>query len=137
MRPHTVVTQVLLAVKAVRCGRVLLITGAALRLSQVVQQASWMRKAGGASPQAAVMMSILVLNLLFGAHYHIKQVAKKKVRRRQGVHTSFRDGHFLVTSGAAQLLRVPWTSLPLQALPAEGMEAGQDVQPPAGLRGGG
>lgn len=88
MRPHTVVTQVLLAVKAVGCGRVLLITGAALRLSQVVQQASWMRKAGGAPPQTPVM-SILVLNLLFRAHYHIKQVAEKKVRRRQRVHTSF------------------------------------------------
>lgn len=34
--PHTVVTQILLAVEAVGGGRVLLITGAALRLSQVV-----------------------------------------------------------------------------------------------------
>lgn len=76
MCPHTVVTQVLLAVKAVGCGRVLLITGAALRLRQVVQEAAWMRKAGGAPPQTAVMMSILVLNLLFRAHYHIKQVTE-------------------------------------------------------------
>lgn len=39
---HAVITQVLLAVKAVGCGQVLLVAGAALRLSQVVrvQQAS-------------------------------------------------------------------------------------------------
>lgn len=36
MCPHTVITQILLAVKAVGCGWVLLITGAALRLSQVM-----------------------------------------------------------------------------------------------------
>lgn len=34
--PHTVVTEIFLAVEAVGGGRVLLITGAALRLSQVV-----------------------------------------------------------------------------------------------------
>lgn len=114
MSPHTVVTQILLAVKAVGCGRVLLITGAALRFSQVIQQASmWVRKAGGASTQTAVMMSILVRNLLLRAHYHIQQVAEKKIRRRQGVHTSLRDGHFLVTGGAAQLQWIPRTSLPL------------------------
>lgn len=114
MRSHTVVTQILLAVKAMGCGRVLLITGTALRLNQVVQQASvWVRKAGGASPQTTVIMSILVLNLLLRAHNHIQQVAEKKVRRRQGVHTSFRDGHFAVTGGAAQLQWVPGTSLPL------------------------
>ena len=50
--PHTVVTQVLLAVKAVGGGRVLLVAGAALGLAQVVgvQQASVrMMEAGGAS----------------------------------------------------------------------------------------
>ena len=50
--PHTVVTQIFLAVKAVGGGWVLLITGAALRLSQVVrmQQASVrVVEAGGAS----------------------------------------------------------------------------------------
>lgn len=114
MSPYTVVTQILLAVKAVGCGRVLLIAGAALRLSQVIEQASvCVRKTGGASPQTAVMMSILVWNLLLRAHHHIQQVAEKKIRRRQRVHTGFRDGHFLVTGGAAQLQWVPRTSLPL------------------------
>lgn len=50
--PHTVVTQILLAVKAVGSGWVLLIAGAALRLSQVVrvQQASMrVMEAAGAS----------------------------------------------------------------------------------------
>lgn len=50
--PHTVVTQVLLAVEAVGGRWVLLITGAALRLSQVVrmQEASvWVMEARGAS----------------------------------------------------------------------------------------
>lgn len=50
--PHTVVTQIFLAVKAVGGSWVLLITGAALRLSQVVrmQQASMgVMEARGAS----------------------------------------------------------------------------------------
>lgn len=50
--PHTVITQILLAVEAVGGGRVLLITGAALRLSQVMwlQQASMgVMEAWGAS----------------------------------------------------------------------------------------
>ncbi len=50
--PHTVVTQILLAVKAVRGSWVLLVAGAALGLSQVVrvQQASMrVMEAGGAS----------------------------------------------------------------------------------------
>lgn len=112
MRPHTIVTQILLAVKAVGRGRVLLITRAALRLGQVVQQASlWVRKARGASSQPAVVVSVLVLNGLLGAHYNIKQVAEKKVGGRQGVHPSFGDGYLLVTSGAAQLQRVSRTTL--------------------------
>lgn len=50
--PHTVVAQILLAVKAMGGGWVLLIAGAALRLSQVVreQQATMrVKEAGGAS----------------------------------------------------------------------------------------
>lgn len=141
--PHTVVAQVLLAVKAVGGGRVLLITGAALRLSQVVrvQQAyRAMVEARGASSQAAsvlVMVSVLVLNLLLGAHHHIQQVAEQKVGGRQRVHPCLRDGHLLVAGRAPQLQGVPWTPLALEALPAEGMEAGQDVEPPGGLAGGG
>lgn len=120
--PHTVVAQILLTVKAVRGGGVLLITGAALRLSQVVrvQQASVrVVEASGASAQASpvvvvvVVVAILVLDLLLGAHHHVQQVAEEEVGGRQRVHPSFRDGHLLVTGGTPQLQRVPRTPLAL------------------------
>lgn len=139
--PHTVVAQILLAVKAVGGSWVLLVAGAALRLSQVVrvQQASVrMMEARGASADATsmVVVAVLVLDLLLGAHHHVQQVAEEEVGGRQGVHAGFRDGHLLVAGGATQFQRVPRTSLTLQALPAEGMEAGQDVEPSGGLAGG-
>lgn len=116
--PHAVVTQVLLAVEAVGGGWVLLVAGAALRLSQVVwmQQASvGVMEAGGAPTQAAsvVMVAILVLDLLLGAHHHVQQVAEQKVGGRQGVHPGLGDGHLLVTGGASQLQRVTRTALAL------------------------
>lgn len=83
------------------------------------------------------MVAVLVLDLLLRAHHHIQQVAEEEVGGRQGVHPSLRDGHLLVAGGAPQLQGVPGTALALQALPAEGMEAGQDVQPPRSLAGGG
>lgn len=143
--PHTVVTQILLAVKAVGGGRVLLVAGAALRLSQVVgeQQASVrVVEAGGANAQASpvvvvlVEVAVLVVDLLLGAPHHVQQVAEEEVGGRQGVHPGLGDGHLLVAGGAPQLQRVPGTPLALQALPAEGVEAGQDVEPPGGLAGG-
>lgn len=85
VRPHTVVTQVLLAVQAVGGGRVLLVTGAAPRLSQVVgvQQASMgVMETRGASTQASsevVVVAVLVLDLLLGAHHHVQQVAEQEV----------------------------------------------------------
>lgn len=137
--PHTVVTQVLLAVDTVGCGWVLLITGAALRLSEVVrvQQASMGEmEAGGASTQTSpVVVTVLVLDLL-RAHHHIQQVAEEEIGGGQGVHPGLRDGHLLVASGAPELQWVPRTPLALQTLPAEGMEAGKDVEPPGGLAGG-
>lgn len=81
-------------------------------------------------------MAILVLDLLLRAHHHVQQVAEEEVGGRQGVHPGLRDGHLLVAGGAPQLQRVPRTALALQTLPAKGMEAGQDVEPPGGLAGG-
>lgn len=104
MRSHTIVTQIFLAVKAVGCGWVFLITRAALWLTKVVQQAPvWVRKARGTSTQPAVVLSILVLNLLLRAHHYVEQVAEEEVGGGQGVHAGLRDGHLLVTGGAAQL----------------------------------
>ncbi len=115
--PHTVVTQILLAVKAVGGGWVLLIAGAALRLSQVVreQQATMrVKEARGASTQASpVVVAVLVLDLLLRAHHHVQQVAEEEVGGRQGVHPGLRDGHLLVAGGAPQLQRVPGTPLAL------------------------
>lgn len=115
--PHAVITQILLAVKAVGGGWVLLITGAALRLSQAMwlQQASMgLMEARGASNQASpVVEAVLVLDLLLRAHHHIQQVVEEEVGGREGVHPVLRDGHLLVASGAPQLQRVPWTALAL------------------------
>lgn len=159
--PHAVVAQVLLAVEAVGGGRVLLVAGAALGLSQVagVQEASVrVVEARGAptqaSPQVVLlvvvvvlllllvvvveeMVAILVVNLLLRAHHHVQQVAEEEVGGRQGVHAGLGDAHLLVAGGAPQLQRVPGAPLALQALPAEGVQAGQDVQPAGGLAGGG
>lgn len=84
-----------------------------------------------------VVVAVLVLDLLFGAHHHVQEVAEEEVGGGQRVHPGLRDGHLLVAGGAPQLERVPWTPLALQALPAEGVEAGQNVEPPGGLAGGG
>lgn len=113
--PHTVVTQVLLAVKAVGAGWVLLITGAALGLSQVVraQQASMgVVEARGATSSITthapvVVVPVLVLDLLLGTHHHIQQVAEEEIRGGQGVHAGLCDGHLLIAGGAPQLQRVP------------------------------
>lgn len=142
VRSHAVVTEVLLAVKAVGCGWVLLIAGAALRLSNVlwVQKAT-MRgvEARGASNQASteVVVAILVLDLLFGAHHHVQQVAEEEVGGRQGVYPSLGDGELLVTGWAPQLQGFTGIALALQALPAEGVQAGQDMEPLGGVVGGG
>lgn len=95
-------------------------------------------EAGGTSDYASPVMevAVLVMDGLLGAHHHIQQVAEEEVGRGKGVHPGLRDGHILVTGGAAQLQRVPGTALALQALPAEGVQAGQDVEPPVGLAGG-
>lgn len=73
--PHTVVTQVLLAVDTVGCGWVLLITRAALRFPEVVgvQQASMGEMEAGGTPSqtSPVVMAILVLDLL-RAHHHVQ-----------------------------------------------------------------
>lgn len=117
--PHTVVTQILLAVKAVGGGWVLLVAGAALWLSQVVwaQQASMgVMEARGASTSthaSPVVVTVLVLDLLLGAHHHVQQVAEEEVGGGQRFHTGLCDGHLLVTGGASQLQRVPWTALAL------------------------
>lgn len=84
-----------------------------------------------------VMVAILVLDLLLGAHHHVQQVAEEEVGGRQGLHSGLGDAHLLVAGGAPQLQRVPGAALALEALPAEGVEAGQDVEPPGGLAGGG
>lgn len=115
--PHTVITQMFLAVKAVRGGWVFLITGAALRLSQVMwlQQASvgGMETRGASNQASPVVEAILVLDLFLRAHHHIQQVVEEEVGGRQGVHPILGDGHLLVASGAPQLHRVPWTALAL------------------------
>lgn len=149
VRPHAVVAQVLLAVQAVGGGRVLLVARAALGLSQVVL---WVQQAhravvepGRASAQAhpvlllllVVEEAVLVLDLLLRAHHHVQEVAEEEVGGGQRVNPGLRDGHLLVAGGAPQLQRVPRTPLTLQALPTEGVEAGQDVEPPGGLAGGG
>lgn len=77
------------------------------------------------------------MDLLLRAHHHIQQVVEKEVGGRQGVHPGLGDGHLLVACRAPQLQRVPGTALALKAVPAEGVEAGQDVEPPGGLAGGG
>lgn len=137
---HAVVAQVLLTVEAVRGGRVLLVAGAALRFSQLggLQQAHVrMMEAGRTSNQASPMVeAVLVLDGLLRAHHHIQQVAEEEVGRGERVHPGLGDGHLLVTGGATQLERVPGAALALQTLPAEGVQAGQDVEPPAGLTGG-
>ena len=84
-----------------------------------------------------VVVAVLALDLLLGAHHHVQQVAEQEVGGRQGVHAGLGDGHLLVAGGAPQLQRVPGTALALEALPAEGVEAGQDVESPGGLAGGG
>lgn len=84
-----------------------------------------------------MVVSVLVLDLLLRAHHHVQQVAEEEVGGRQGVHAGLRDGHLLIAGGAPQLQRVPWAPLTLQALPAEGVEAGEDVEPSGGLAGGG
>lgn len=83
-----------------------------------------------------VEVAVLVMDGLLGADHHIQQVAEEEVGRGKGVHPRLGDAHVLVAGGATQLQRVPGTTLALQALPAEGVQAGQDVEPPVGLAGG-
>lgn len=143
VRSHAVVTEVLLAVKAVGCGWVLLIAGAALRFSHVlgVQKATVRgEEARGAPYQASavlVVVAILILDLVFRAHHHVQQVAEEEVGGRQRVHPGLGDGNLLVAGGAPQLQGVVGTALGLQALPAESVQAGQDVQPLGGVVVGG
>lgn len=125
---HAVVAQILLTVEAVRGGRVLLVTRAALRFSQLgrMQQTHVrMMEAGRTSNEASPMVeAVLVLDGLLRAHHHIQKVAEEEVGRGKRVHPGLRDGHLLVTGGATQLQRVPGAALALQALPAEGVQAG-------------
>lgn len=104
---HAVVAQVLLTVEAMRGGRVLLVTRAALRFSQVgrMQQTHLrMVEAGGTSNQTSPMVeAILVLDGLLCAHHHIQKVAEEEVGGGERVHPRLRDGHLLVTGGATQL----------------------------------
>lgn len=142
VRSHAVVTEVLLAVNAMGRGWVLLVAGAALRFTNVL----WVQKAtvrgveaGGASNQASaeVVVAVLVLDLLLGAHHHVQQVAEEEVGGRQGIHPGLGDGKLLVASGTPQLQGLTGTALALQALPAEGVQAGQDMEPLGGVVGGG
>lgn len=141
--PHAVVAQILLAVEAVGRGRVLLVAGAALGLAQEMwlQQAPVgvmeARRAPDQSAPVVVVVAVLVVDLLLGAHHHVQQVVEQEVGGRQGVHPGLGDGHLLVASGAPQLQRVPGTTLALQAVSAEGVQAGQDVEPPGSLARGG
>lgn len=141
VRSHAVVAEVLLAVEAVGGGGVLLVAGAALRLSQVlrVQKATVSgEEAGGASNQApAAVVAVLVLDLVLRAHHHVQQVAEEEVGGRQGVHPGLGDGHLLVAGGAPQLQGLVGAALALQALPAEGVQAGQDVEALGGVVVGG
>lgn len=125
---HAVVAQILLTVEAVRGGRVLLVARAALRfchLGRVQQTHVRMMEAGGTSDEASAMVeAVLVLDGLLRAHHHIQKVAEEEVGRGKGVHPGLGDGHLLVTGGATQLQWVSGAALALQALPAEGVQAG-------------
>lgn len=127
--PHAVVTEVFLAVQAVRGSGVAFVAGAAL----------WVRKVVGAQQPPvgvpitpAVAPAVVPFALLLGGYHDIKQVAEQKRGRGQGVHAGLGHGHFLVTGGASELQGVSVVSQALQALPAEGVQAGQDVESSGG-----
>lgn len=76
--PHAVITEVLLAVQAVRGSGVTLITRAALRIREVL-----------GSQKTTVMdhrRRPPVLALLFSGNHHIQQVAEEEVGGGQGVY---------------------------------------------------
>lgn len=138
-----VITQVLLAVQAVGAGRVPLITGAARRLSQAVraeEPAVGVVEPGygaHADPPVVAVGILAELELLLGTHHHVQKVTKEEVGGREGVHSGFGDGDLLIAGGAAEFERVPMTALALQTLPAEGVQAGEDMEAPGGERRGG
>lgn len=90
------------------------------------------RAGAGGGPGAGGAAVLLLVG--GGRHHHdVQQVAEEEVGGGQRVHArGLRDHHLLVADGAAQLERVPRGGVPLrlQALAAEGVQAGQDVQPP-------
>lgn len=92
---------------------------------------------GGAGPGGA---AVLLLVCSGGHDDNVQQVAEEEVGGGQRVHArGLRDHHLLVADGAAQLERVPRAGVPLrlQALAAEGVQAGQDVEPPRRAPAGG
>lgn len=117
VRAHAVVAQVLLTVEAVRARAVAFVARAALRLRERVLSTQQTP-----APHAAARALIL------GGHHHVQQVAEQKVGRGQRVHARLGHGHFLVAGGAAELQRVSVAPQALQARPAEGVQARQDVQ---------
>lgn len=94
------------------------------------------RPRGGAGPGGAAVL-LLVGG---GRHDDVQQVAEEEVGGGQRVHArGLRDHHLLVADGATQLERVPRAGVPLrlQALAAEGVQAGQDMEPPRRAPAGG
>lgn len=121
VRAHAVVAQVLLAIEAVRARAVPFIARAALRLREHVLSTE-------KTPAAYAAARALIL----GGHHHVQQVAEQEVGRRQRVHARLGHGYFLVAGRAAQLERVSVAPQALQARPAEGVQARQDVQSSCG-----
>lgn len=93
------------------------------------------RRSAAASLAAAARTTVVLLVFGGGGGHddHVEQVAEEKVGGGQRVHARrLRDHHLLVADGAAQLERVTrgWVALRFQALAAESVQAGQDVEPP-------
>lgn len=136
MGSDAVITKVLLAVLTVEAGRVPLVTGAALGPSQTVRAEPAMGAVeSGYGAPAVPPVTVLILAEL--ELLHVQKVTQEEVGGRERVHSGLGDGDLLVAGGAAEFERVPRAALTLQTLPAEGVEAGEDMEAPGGERRGG